>query len=200
MGAGRYGRAVDGLFLTGTLPLKEDPKATTTSQVVQSANGWQPMTGVSVQRGDQVTVRFLSGEWTVDYRNKPMTGPTGYDAAKDRSLGEAKSCKIKPATPFGTLRAHLVGEQEFPVRVVGQRLTFRATGNSTLQLGINDGAGSCSQEQQRRADRTGERHAPTATGYDQRHQPPTGVADPAPGPETPKLLPQPWIFGRVWPR
>ncbi|MGW6903252.1 protein kinase domain-containing protein [Streptomyces sp. NPDC054940] len=49
---------VGGLFLTGTLPLKEDPKTTTTSQVVQSANGWQPVTGVSVQRGDRVTVRF----------------------------------------------------------------------------------------------------------------------------------------------
>ncbi|MFJ1973991.1 serine/threonine-protein kinase [Streptomyces sp. NPDC087903] len=135
-----------GLFLTGTLPLKEDPKARTTSQVVQSAAGWQSVTGMSIQRGDRITVQFVSGEWTANYRTLPMTGPTGYDANTDTSQGGAKACKIKGSAPLAALLARLVGEQDFPVHAVGRRLTFRATGNAALQLGINATAGVCSQD------------------------------------------------------
>lgn len=143
-----------GLFLTGVLPLKEGskegpregPRTTTASQVVQSTAGWQEVSGVSVQKGDRVTVRYVSGEWTVDYRNKPMTGPAGYDAVTDRSLDGSKSCKIEPKVPFGTLLARLEGQQDFPVHVAGRKLTFRAAGNGTLQLAINDAAESCVQD------------------------------------------------------
>ncbi|UIX28801.1 serine/threonine-protein kinase [Streptomyces sp. GQFP] len=137
---------VGGLFLTGTLPLTEGPKTTTVNQVVQSATGWQPVTGVAVRRGDQVTVRFVSGAWTVDHRNIPKTGPAGYDADTDALLDGAKDCKVKPAAPFGTLLAVLTGTKDFPVHTVGRRLTFRAAGNGTLQLGINDSAGACSED------------------------------------------------------
>ncbi|WP_328352490.1 serine/threonine protein kinase [Streptomyces sp. NBC_00445] len=134
-----------GLFLTGVLPLKEDPKTRTTSQDVTSTAGWQGVSGVSVQRGDRVTVRFASGEWTVDFRSKPMTGPAGYDAAIDQSLEGAKDCKVKPTAPFGTLLARLAGGQNPPVHVVGQKLTFQAARNGTLQLAINDGE-NCLQD------------------------------------------------------
>ncbi|MET8535097.1 hypothetical protein ABZV67_25045 [Streptomyces sp. NPDC005065] len=96
--------AGDGLLLTGVLPLKVP--TTTVSQVVQSA------AQAPVQQGDRVTVRFVSGEWTVDYRNLPMTGPTGYDANTDRSLDGAKNCKTAPTAPFGTLLARLAGKQD----------------------------------------------------------------------------------------
>ncbi|MGW1282609.1 serine/threonine-protein kinase [Streptomyces sp. NPDC002586] len=135
-----------GLFLTGALPFKEGPKTTATSQVVQSATGWQPVTGASVRRGDLVTVRFVSGEWTADYRSMPMTGPAGYDADTDKRLDGAKACKIKPEAPFGTLLAVLDGDKNSPVHVVGRKLTFRATRDGTLQLGMNDAAGACSQD------------------------------------------------------
>jgi hypothetical protein len=135
-----------GLFLTGVLPFKEAPKTTTTTQVVRSTTGWQSVTRLTVQRGDRVTVRFVSGEWTVDYRNKPVTGPTGYDALTDQSLDGAKSCKIKPAAPFGTLLARLSDSQDAPVHTVGRKLAFRAAQNGPLQLGINDAAGSCSED------------------------------------------------------
>lgn len=135
-----------GLFLTGVLPLKEGPKTTTVSQVVQSATGWQPVTGADVRRGDKVTVRFVSGQWTADHRNKPMTGPAGYDAATEASMAGAKDCKVKPAARFGTLLAVLAGEKDFPVHTVGQELAFRAAGNGTLQLGMNDTAGACSED------------------------------------------------------
>ncbi|UUU25799.1 serine/threonine-protein kinase [Streptomyces sp. DSM 40750] len=135
-----------GLFLTGVLPFKEEPTTTTVSQVVQSATGWQPVTGLSVQRGDRVTVRFVSGEWTADHRNMPMTGPAGYDAATDTLLDGAKDCKVKPAAPFGTLLAVLAGDKKFPVHSVGRKLTFKAAGDGTLQLGMNDAAGACSED------------------------------------------------------
>ncbi|WP_326573491.1 serine/threonine protein kinase [Streptomyces sp. NBC_00481] len=138
--------AVGGLFLTGVLPFKEDPTTTAVSHVVQSATGWQPVAGVTVRRGDRVTVRFVSGEWTADHRNMPMTGPAGYDAATDALLDGAKDCKVKAAAPFGTLLAVLAGGKKFPVHVVGRKTTFKASGNGTLQLGMNDAAGACSED------------------------------------------------------
>ncbi|MEU1180120.1 hypothetical protein ABZ464_21160 [Streptomyces sp. NPDC005820] len=80
--------AVGGLFLTGVLPLQEDPKTTTVSQVVQSGTGRQAVSGLTVQRGDQVTVRFVAGKWTADHRNMPMTGPAGYDRSSPRRRSE----------------------------------------------------------------------------------------------------------------
>ena len=53
---------------------------------------------------------------------------------------------VDVAAPFGALLARLAGGHDIPVHVVGRRLTFRATGNGTLQLTINDAAGSCSQD------------------------------------------------------
>jgi hypothetical protein len=75
-----------------------------------------------------------------------MTGPAGYDAATEASMAGAKDCKVKPAARFGTLLAVLAGEKDFPVHTVGRELAFRATGNGTLQLGMNDTAGSCSED------------------------------------------------------
>jgi serine/threonine protein kinase len=133
------------LFFTGVL-LKEAQETTTTSQVVvRSTAGWQQATGTSVRRGDRITVRFSSGEWTVDQQNKPLTGPAGYDAVTDKSLEGAKNCKVKPTAPFGSLLARLVGERELPVRTVGRELTFGATANGPLQLGIND-AEKCTKD------------------------------------------------------
>ncbi|MEU9876158.1 serine/threonine-protein kinase [Streptomyces phaeochromogenes] len=135
-----------GLFLTGVLPLKKDPVTTTTRQAVKSTTGWQKVTGVTVQPGDKVTVRFVSGQWTVDHFNVPMTGPVGYNAAIDQSLDGAKDCKIKPAAPFGALLARLGGEKDLPIRSVGRKLTFKAANNGTLHLAINDEADRCVQD------------------------------------------------------
>ncbi|MFI6662679.1 serine/threonine-protein kinase [Streptomyces sp. NPDC050523] len=132
-----------GLFLTGTLPIKDDPKAETTRQVVRSASGWQSVAGVSVRRGDRVTVQFVSGAWTTDDGTLPMTGPAGYDAHTNGLPGGPGACKIKGAAPFAALLARLGGEQDFPVHTVGRKLTFRAAGEGTLQLGINAAAGAC---------------------------------------------------------
>ncbi|MFI1480275.1 protein kinase [Streptomyces sp. NPDC020747] len=137
------------LFLTGMLPLKKDPVTTTTRQAVKSTTGWQTVTGVTVQQGDKVTVRFVSGRWTVDHVNIPMTGPAGYNTAIDQSLNGAKDCKIKPQAPFGTLLARLTAENDnLPIRTVGRKMTFEAATDTTLQLAINDTADRCVQDNQ----------------------------------------------------
>ncbi|MFE2520985.1 serine/threonine-protein kinase [Streptomyces mirabilis] len=153
-----------GLFLTGTPPLKDDPKTPnapnvsstpntpntpktgTARQVVESTAGWQPVTGVSVHQGDRITVQFVSGEWTANSRKLPMTGPTGYDPKTNQLPEGTKACKVKVGAPFGSLLARLVGEQDFPMHIVGRKLTFRATGDARLQLGMNDASGACSQD------------------------------------------------------
>jgi eukaryotic-like serine/threonine-protein kinase len=101
---------------------------------------------VTVRRGDRITVRSVTGQWTVDHRDMPMTGPAGYDADTDRLLDGAKSCKVEPDASFGTLLARLAaGGHGTAVRAVGAALTFRATADGTLQLGIND-AESCGHD------------------------------------------------------
>ncbi|WP_216586768.1 serine/threonine-protein kinase [Streptomyces brasiliscabiei] len=137
--------AVGGLFLAGVLPLREE-STTTVAHVVQSATGWQPVNGITVRQGDRITVRFVSGEWTADHRNMPMAGPAGYDAATDARLEGAKDCKVKAAAPFASLLAVLTGDKKFPVHTVGKKIAFRATGDGTLQLGMNDTAGACSED------------------------------------------------------
>ncbi|MGI5457698.1 protein kinase domain-containing protein [Streptomyces sp. CA-249302] len=117
--------AVGGLFLAGWPPFQEGSRTTTVSQV---------------------GLRFVSGEWTAANANMPMTGPAGYDARTDRILDGAKDCKIKKVAPFGALLAVLAGVKNAPVHTVGRNLTFKAAGGGTLQLGMNDTAGYCSQD------------------------------------------------------
>ncbi|WP_128375704.1 serine/threonine-protein kinase [Streptomyces cavernae] len=132
-----------GLYLADVPPFAGSPVTTTVHQEIRSKAGWQYVDKVPVQKGDKVTVRFKTGSWTVDHRSMPMTGPAGYDAGTDKLLDFAKSCKVKASAPFGALLVRLVGEQDFPVRVVGRSSAFRAAGNGTLQLRINDGDNDC---------------------------------------------------------
>lgn len=141
--------AAGGLLATGVLSFGPTEKTTTAHHVVRSTQAWQPVKGIPVRRGDKVSVRVVSGSWTVDYRNMPMTGPTGYDAATDHALAGANSCKVKSTAPFGTLLARLVpaGKPAAnpPVSVVGRSAAFRSTADGTLELAIND-ADSCVQD------------------------------------------------------
>jgi hypothetical protein len=140
------GGTAGGLFLTGVLPPEDGPVTTTVSRTVSSTGGWQSVRSVSVRRGDRVMVRSVTGQWTVDHRNMPMTGPAGYDAGTDKLLDGAKSCKVEPDASFGTLLARLAGGAHgAAVRTVGTALTFRATTGGPLRLGIND-AESCGQD------------------------------------------------------
>ncbi|MCX2923008.1 serine/threonine-protein kinase [Streptomyces sp. NEAU-W12] len=125
----------------------EPPAVTSAEQVVAADVGWQPVKEAVVREGDSVTVRFREGEWTVDSKAMPMTGPTGYDAENDRKLEFAKDCKVDPEAPFGTLLTRLSGAQDAQVRPVGDAVTFQAAGDGMVELRVNDGEG-CLQDNQ----------------------------------------------------
>ncbi|WP_413807717.1 protein kinase domain-containing protein [Streptomyces sp. OE57] len=108
---------------------------------VDAARGWQPATSTPVQKGDEVSVRYTSGTWTVDSANLPLVGPAGHTRADDESLNFAwEDCKMKPAVPFGALLGRYPGNPGNP-HAVGRAWHFTATRQGTLQLRINDGEG-----------------------------------------------------------
>ncbi|WP_413759667.1 serine/threonine-protein kinase [Streptomyces sp. MMBL 11-3] len=126
-------------------PLKPTSAPAVNDSVVHAGEGWQRVTETPIRAGDTVTVRYTSGQWTVDDPEMPLTGPDGYDAETDRSLAfAAESCKVDGSAPFGALLGRFTesGEGE-ESRVVGREWTFEAAAGGTLELRINDGDDSC---------------------------------------------------------
>ncbi|MDQ1035027.1 hypothetical protein QFZ75_001443 [Streptomyces sp. V3I8] len=126
-------------------PLTPTPTPAVNDSVVHAAEGWQRVTETLIQAGDTVTVRYTSGEWTVDDPDMPLTGPDGYDAETDKSLEfAAQSCKVNGSAPFGALLGRFTegGEGE-ESRLVGKEWTFEAAAGGTLELRINDGDAGC---------------------------------------------------------
>ncbi|MFE9684343.1 serine/threonine-protein kinase [Streptomyces sp. NPDC006285] len=121
------------------------PTPVANDSVVHAAQGWQRATETLIQAGDTVTVRFTSGQWTVDDPEMPLTGPDGYDAETDKSLDfAAADCKVNESAPFGALLGRFTeGGQGEDSRIVGKEWTFEATARGTLELRINDGDESC---------------------------------------------------------
>ncbi|WP_432252951.1 protein kinase domain-containing protein [Streptomyces sp. HNM1019] len=115
------------------------PPATSTSKVtVDATRGWQSATSTPVRKGDEVTVRYTSGTWTVDSANLPFVGPGGHTAVDDQSLRFAwKDCKVNAAATFGALLGRYPGNPGNP-HAVHRAWHFRATRPGTLQLRVND--------------------------------------------------------------
>ncbi|MFJ3667063.1 serine/threonine-protein kinase [Streptomyces sp. NPDC090106] len=122
------------------------PSGTIVTKVVDSTSGWQAVEGADVVSGDQVTVEFVSGGWTVDFNRLPDSGPAGYDAETEKQLAGAESCKVLADSPFAALLVALSGPENPEVRVVGQSVTFQADAEGTVALTVNDTAGSCSSD------------------------------------------------------
>ncbi|MFI1206213.1 protein kinase [Streptomyces sp. NPDC020802] len=125
-------------------PLSPTPVAANDS-VVRSTEGWQRVTETLIRAGDTVTVRVVSGQWTVDDPEMPQTGPDGYDPATDKALDfAAATCKVNASAPFGALLGRFTegGEGETS-DLVGKEWTFQAAAAGTLELRINDGDGTC---------------------------------------------------------
>ncbi|MGC5566623.1 serine/threonine-protein kinase [Streptomyces sp. FR-108] len=132
-----------GISLPPGTPLPATPVVN--EAVVHGAGGWQRATETLIQSGDTVTVRFTSGQWTVDDPEMPLTGPEGYDAETDKSLDfAAADCKVNDSAPFGALLGRFTesGEGE-ESHIVGKQWTFEAAAGGTLELRINDGDGGC---------------------------------------------------------
>ncbi|WP_307130519.1 protein kinase domain-containing protein [Streptomyces aurantiacus] len=124
-------------------PLPPTPVAN--DSVVHGTEGWQRATETPIEAGDTVTVRFTSGQWTVDDPEMPLTGPDGYDPETDQRLTfAAADCKVNESAPFGALLGRFTegGEGE-ESHIVGEQWTFEATAAGTLELRINDGDDGC---------------------------------------------------------
>jgi hypothetical protein len=101
---------------------------------VSSTTGWQE-TPVSLKPGDKFTVTYVSGSWTVDYRNFPYVGPGGYSGQEDAKIYQG--CKIDTSETYGVLLGSIgsTPNGDFPI---GQGGTFAAGNNGYLYLRIND--------------------------------------------------------------
>ena len=90
---------------------------------VSSTTGWQ-QTPLHLNKGDTFYVTYQSGSWTVDQRNYPQVGPSGYDSDTDNRV--ARGYKFESSLPYGTLIGR-VGN--------GSLVTVRSLGGLCLGLG-----------------------------------------------------------------
>jgi hypothetical protein len=118
--------------------------ATTQTLAVSSTTGWQ-QTSLYLTAGQKFTVQYVSGCWTVDYRNFPCVGPQGYSSQEDAKIYQ--DCKFDGLNSYGVLYG-IVGQVANGAFPIGKGGTFTATapgshvvgaGNSGyLYLRIND--------------------------------------------------------------
>jgi hypothetical protein len=112
--------------------------------VVQAAQDWQN-TGVSLHRGNQVTIEYVSGLWTSDPSVSPFDGkgrPDGYTCA---NYEPASQCgEVVPDAVQGSL-VGMIGTQTLKI---GNTLTFTAPQDGSLLLRINDGKGTSLNDNQ----------------------------------------------------
>jgi len=101
---------------------------------VSSTTGWQE-TPVSLKTGETFAVTYVSGSWTVDYRNFPYVGPGGYSAQVDGEIYQG--CKVDTSETYGVLLGS-VGSTTDGDSPIGQGGTFTAGNNGYLYLRIND--------------------------------------------------------------
>ncbi|MEK8172268.1 hypothetical protein NKH77_32215 [Streptomyces sp. M19] len=86
-----------------------------------------------------MTVRYKTGDWTVDSSTMPRTGPGGYDQETDAMLDFASDCKVDGSAPFGALLGRSTADPErLPYRRVNREWSFRAARDGTVGLRVND--------------------------------------------------------------
>src|SRR2546429_204721 len=104
------------------------------SVTVSSTLGWQK-TSLSVTKGQSYTVSYVSGSWTVDYKNFPRVGPAGYSNSVDQTIYQG--CKYDPHSNYAVLLGSISGSSspDFPI---GRGGRFTAASSGVLQLRIND--------------------------------------------------------------
>src|SRR4051794_21105235 len=88
---------------------------------VSSTAGWQPAPISPLIAGQKYTVQWISGTWTVDFRNFPQVGPAGYTATLDQTIWQG--CKVLSTVPYARLLGRIGGGQPFAIGAGG---TFTA--------------------------------------------------------------------------
>jgi len=117
-------------LLAGTAAARAQPGNEST---VSSTSGWQK-TAVSLKAHDEYTVSYVSGSWTVDYRNFPRVGPQGYSDAVDKTIYQG--CKYDASRNYAVLLGKVgASGATFPIGASG---LFTASSGGSLYLRIND--------------------------------------------------------------
>jgi hypothetical protein len=93
---------------------------------VSSRTGWQP-TGLG-RPGERFAFQYISGSWSVDYRNFPYVGMEGYSDAVDRQIYQG--CKLNQTWNYGLMLAQTDAQGQLFLRIH----------DSDQCLGDNDGA------------------------------------------------------------
>jgi len=111
---------------------------------ISSQTGWQ-QTGLYLNAGDKFYVEYSGGSWTVDYKNFPYVGLTGYSPDIDKTI--AAGDKFDSSAPYGYLLAEVGNGKEILIGNKGGPFTADASGflslrinDSDATLGDNDGA------------------------------------------------------------
>jgi serine/threonine-protein kinase len=112
----------------------EPPSGTSSTVTVSSTTGWQK-TQVSLKPGTDFNVIYVSGSWSVDYRNFPYVGPGGYSEQEDAKIYQG--CKIDASETYGVLLG-TIGAAPGTAFLIGQGGTFSAGNGGNLYLRVND--------------------------------------------------------------
>jgi hypothetical protein len=113
--------------------LAEDRGATQV-RTVSAESGWQE-SYMTLSAGQQFTITYISGSWTVDARSLPSVGPEGYSEQADSAIYQ--DCKYDASNRYGVLYGQVNGAANgaFPI---GKGGTFTASRDGELYLRIND--------------------------------------------------------------
>lgn len=106
----------------------------TANFTVSSTAGWQ-QTPIQLTAGDTYVVSYVSGSWTVDYRNFPRVGPAGYTNQVDSTIYQG--CKYYPSRNYAVLLG-AVGASSNPAFPISTGGTFTAGTSGPVFLRIND--------------------------------------------------------------
>jgi hypothetical protein len=103
---------------------------------VSADQDWQG-SGVGLVKGQQVTISYLSGIWSLNTRGGDLykVGPDGYTKRYVSSLQGKCWPMPLPNAPYGALVARIGNGPAF---LVGSQLTFTANQSDWLSLRIND--------------------------------------------------------------
>jgi hypothetical protein len=123
---------VASLVLFGS-PAQAASTASAITAHVSATTGWQD-SGVALQTGQKYTSSYVSGTWTVDYRNFSYVGPGGYSIQEDSRIYQG--CKFDAGLEYGVLLGK-VGTG--PWFIIGKGGTTTAKQNGHLFLRIHDG-------------------------------------------------------------
>lgn len=98
--------------------------AADTTFTISSTTGWQ-QSSVNLTAGEAYTLAYVSGSWTVDYRNFPRVGPAGYSSQVDSKIYQG--CKYLASSNYAVLLGSVGNNSAFAIGKGGM-FTAQASG------------------------------------------------------------------------